>query len=125
MWCVLSSGLWRRYFEVWPESHKLVGNNYYFSNLPARFKLWRDVAVKGSVATLGTISPGWLAAYRKYYADSGWEDGLYTRKESARLPMPNGQHPHTYSVRPFAAVRTAAAAAAMPARAMAASGRHR
>jgi hypothetical protein len=41
------------------------------SNLPARFKLWRDVAVKGSVHTLDNISPGWLAAYKGYYADAG------------------------------------------------------
>lgn len=41
------------------------------SNLPARFKLWRDVAVKGSVQTLDKISPGWLAAYKGYYADAG------------------------------------------------------
>jgi hypothetical protein len=45
------------------------------SNLPARFKLWRDVAVKGSVQTLDKISPGWLAAYKGYYADAG-EQGL-------------------------------------------------
>lgn len=101
------------YFEVNPDSHKLVGNSYYFSNLPARFKLWRDVAVKGSVQTLDKISPGWLAAYKGYYADAGWEDGLYHRSQAARMAMPTSRngHPHTYSVRPMSVEAKANAAA--------------
>lgn len=33
--------------QVWPNTHKLKGNNYYFSSLPGRFKLWQDLRVKG------------------------------------------------------------------------------
>eukprot|EP00879_Flechtneria_rotunda_P005992 GHRR01006301.1.p1 GENE.GHRR01006301.1~~GHRR01006301.1.p1 ORF type:complete len:341 (+),score=86.96 GHRR01006301.1:251-1273(+) len=88
------------YFDVDPETHKLRGNSYYFSNLPARFKLWRDVFVQGHVVGLSAITPAWLAAYRSYFADAGWEDGLDSSpKEAARLPTI--RHPHTYSVRPM------------------------
>lgn len=49
---------------MWPETHKLTGNNYYYSSLPARYKLWQDLGVKASVTPLSNISPAWLAAYR-------------------------------------------------------------
>jgi hypothetical protein len=90
------------YFAVQPDTHKLVGNSYYYSNLPARFKLWRDAAVHGSVVTLSAMSPAWLAAYKSYFADSGWEDGLYRPKDTLRVAAGGSrQHIHSYSVRPM------------------------
>lgn len=50
--------------QVFPDRHKLKGNNYYFSSLPGRFKLWQDLRVVGTVTPLPIISPAWLAAYR-------------------------------------------------------------
>jgi hypothetical protein len=58
--------------QVWPETHKLKGNNYYFSSLPGRFKLWQDLKIKGSVTPLPSISPAWLAAYRYVLATHSW-----------------------------------------------------
>jgi hypothetical protein len=54
--------------QVWPETHKLKGNNYYFSSLPGRFKLWQDLKIKGTVTPLPALSPAWLAAYRCVHA---------------------------------------------------------
>jgi len=90
------------YFAVQPATHKLVGNSYHYSNLPARFKLWRDAAVHGTVVTLSAMSPAWLAAYKSYFADSGWEDGLYRPKDSLRVAAGRTKlHSHLYSVRPM------------------------
>lgn len=50
--------------QVWPETHKLKGNDYYYSSLAGRYKLWQDLGVKASVTPLSNISPAWLAAYR-------------------------------------------------------------
>jgi hypothetical protein len=66
---------------VQPHTHKLKGNNYYFSSLPGRFKLWQDLRVKGTVTPLPTISPAWLAAYR-------WVQALCQQSATAASILP-------------------------------------
>lgn len=56
------------FLQVWPKTHKLKGNDYYYSSLPARYKLWQDLGVKASSTPLSNISPAWLAAYRSAQA---------------------------------------------------------
>lgn len=60
--------------QVWPDSHKLKGNNYYFSNLPPRFQLWKDLVGSTDVTPLPEISPAWLATYRceGAFLGAGW-----------------------------------------------------
>jgi hypothetical protein len=35
---------------------------------------WRERGVSHKIEALGSPPPGWLMAYRNYFADSGWED---------------------------------------------------
>jgi len=90
---------WCGYFEVWPETHKLVGNNFWYSNVPRRFRAWAAAGLRVASRPLYKISAGWRAAYKDYFWDAGWEDfAPAVPKERARLPMLN---PHWQSVRPM------------------------
>jgi hypothetical protein len=85
------------YFQVWPETHKLRGNDYWYSNLPSRLTNWKNLGVKYTVTPLARMSEGWSVAYRSYFWDAGWEDlqpvVSYERMEAARLPArPKARH---------------------------------
>lgn len=90
------------YFQVWPETHKLRGNDYWYSNLPSRLTNWRNLGVKYTTTPLARMSEGWSVAYRSYFWDAGWEDlqpvVSLDRLESARLPA-RPKAPHWQSIK--------------------------
>ncbi|KAI8471778.1 MAG: hypothetical protein J3K34DRAFT_227144 [Monoraphidium minutum] len=63
------------YFAVVPATHKLVGNQFWYSSLPSRYRTWGTNGVRGAVAPMPKLSDAWMAAYRDYFAETGWEDG--------------------------------------------------
>lgn len=50
--------------QVWPDRHQLKGNGYFYSGLPGRYKLWRDMGINSTVTPLPNLTPAFLAAYR-------------------------------------------------------------
>jgi hypothetical protein len=66
---MLSAADFCGYFEVFPESHKLVGTGYYHSFIPRRFEQWSTEATLTNVwqMSLPYITPGWRLAYRRYW----------------------------------------------------------
>ena len=112
------------YFHVNPATHKLGGNAWWFSDLPARLAAWRAKGVDVRTTPLQTPPPEWLAAYHDYFVDDsllaaqadggggGGAGGASARKESARASASGrggggGGHPHWYSTRPVGAAARA------------------
>jgi len=56
------------YFEVFPQTHKLKGNGYWYSEIPQRFEEWGEVGVKHAPPRpLLKVSQAWRYAYTKYW----------------------------------------------------------
>ena len=59
------------YFEVFPETHKLKGNDYWSYGLPDRFEAWNRISLQAGTVPLSSISKGWMLAYKEFWQVSG------------------------------------------------------
>ena len=62
------------YFEVFPETHKVKGSNYWSYNLPDRFEAWEKADIRRASTPLDRISRGWRLAYKEFWQTESFDE---------------------------------------------------